>query len=110
MQPTLYLLAPGQDVDPIFCPESAMVEGILHYYPSILDAVVVKRIAFARPRPDLVAALGEAYQGAPVLVFADDVEAPASCESTPEGRRFLAGPDAIATFFADAGLAGRRAP
>lgn len=109
MQPTLYLLAPKQDDGPMFCPESAMLEGILHYYPSILDAVAVKRIAFARPRPDLVAVLGEAHQGAPVLVFADEVEAPAACESTPEGRRFLAGPEAIATFFADAGLAGRRA-
>ena len=109
MQPTLYLLKPADVDPPVVCPESALVEGLLVYYPAILDAVAVKRIGFSRPRPELVTALGEAYQGAPVLHFPKGAKTPADAEATPEGERFLAGPNAIASYFASLGLAGRLA-
>lgn len=109
MQPTLYLLSPSLDEQPVVCPDCALIEGLMTYYPAIQEAFDVKRIGFSRPRPDLVAALGEAHQGAPVLIFADDDHATAAAETAPGGKRFLSGPEAIAAYFADLGLAGRLA-
>lgn len=109
MQPTLYLLAPSLDDQPRVCPECALIEGLMAYYPSIRSAVAVRKIGFSRPRQDLAAALGEAHQGAPVLIFPAGAEAPAAAQEGPDGKRFLAGAEAIAALFADLGLAGRLA-
>lgn len=109
MQPTLYLLAPSLDEQPLLCPECALIEGLMTYYPAIRGVVAVKYIGFARPRPDLIAALGESHQGAPVLIFPAGADAPAAAQAGPEGKFFLSGPQAIAAHFADIGLAGRLA-
>jgi len=79
------------------------------YYPAIRSAVAVKYIGFSRPRPDLVAALGEPHQGAPVLIFPSGADAPAAAQAGAEGNRFIAGPEPIAAYFAEIGLAGRLA-
>lgn len=107
MQPTLYLLSPSLDDHPVVCPDCALIEGLIAHYPAIRGAVDVKRIGFSRPRPDLVAALGEAHQGAPVLIFPEGVQTPAAVDTTPDGKHFLAGPEAISGYFADLGIAGR---
>ncbi|WP_158213682.1 DUF3088 family protein [Sphingopyxis witflariensis] len=109
MQPTLYLLAPSLDEQPLVCPECALIEGIMAYYPAIRGAVAVKRIGFSRPRADLVAALGEPHQSAPVVIFPAGADAPAAAHAGLDGKRFLAGGEAIAAYFADLGLAGRLA-
>lgn len=109
MQPTLYLLAPSLDEQPLLCPDGALIEGVMGYYPAIRGAVAVKYIGFSRPRPDLVAALGELHQGAPVLIFPAGVDAPAAAQAGAEGNRFIAGPEAIAAYFAEIGLAGQLA-
>jgi len=54
-----------------FCPDCVMIEGLLSYYPRLLDELEVKYVNFARPRPALVNLLGEENQSCPVLVFED---------------------------------------
>jgi hypothetical protein len=55
-----------------FCPESAMVEGMLAFYPKLRAQVDVHYIGFDKPRAAIVALLGEAVQGCPMLVLGED--------------------------------------
>jgi hypothetical protein len=70
------------------------MEGVLASFPRLTDAIDVQRIAFPRPRRAVIDLIGEANQGLPVLVLADDasVELEAGVHN---GRRFVAGKDAI---------------
>ena len=61
---------------PFYCPECALIEGMLSYYPKLRHKLDIQYLDFPRPRAALVAALGEAHQGCPALVLA-------------EGRRLL---------------------
>ena len=48
-----------------------MVEGMLSFYPQLRQAVDVKYIGFAKPRPEIVSELGPEHQSSPCLVVAD---------------------------------------
>jgi Protein of unknown function (DUF3088) len=108
LQPILYLLSPTAIPGGVFCPESALLEGVLAYYTRVADVLEVKRIGFVRPRPDLVEELGEGLQDAPVLVFSG-LDAPPEAQAAPTGRRYLLGPQAIVQYLAGVGVAGRLA-
>ncbi|SMB83278.1 DUF3088 family protein [Deinococcus hopiensis] len=71
---TLFLLKPDVSEGDIasYCPHSAQIEGLLTYAPELRDHLDVRHLNFPRPRPALVALLGEANQSAPVLVLGDD--------------------------------------
>lgn len=91
----LFLLKPDFRKDgqgPFYCPESALVEGVLSFYPKLRQALDVEYVDFAKPRAAVVAALGEANQGCPVLILADGKRAlDASLEvKEAKGRRFIA--------------------
>jgi len=98
----LFLLTPGftdGDEGPFFCPHSAAMEGFIKYVPAIETEVDVRRIAFQRPRKDVVALLGEENQGTPVLVLAEGTEVPPEAQvSTETGRAFLLGEIQISNF------------
>lgn len=69
----LYLLRPGfmnAGVGPLYCSDSAPVEGVLSFFPNLRQLIDVHYIEFPRPRAVLVEALGEEYQGVPVLIMA----------------------------------------
>jgi len=89
----LFLLTPGfsdGDEGPFFCPHSAAMEGFLKYVPSIEEKVVVRRIAFERPRQSIIELLGEENQGTPVLVLAEGTEVPPEAQVSSEtGRAFI---------------------
>jgi hypothetical protein len=96
MPDTLFLLThdfPDGDGAPYYCPECAQVSGVLHYYPQLRHVLDVRYVAFPRPRAAIVALVGEANQGCPVLVLGPD--APASVEGVTIGRhgdqRFVSG-------------------
>ena len=104
VRPTLFLLAPGFD-DGIggsfFCPDCAMVEGFLRYNPNIEAALDVRRIAFTRPRADVVALLGEAHQGCPTLVLPEvNGQVAEASVSTQTGRTFIADGKPICAYLA----------
>lgn len=95
----LFLLQPGFQ-DPayprqvFYCWHCALLEGVLASFPELARKLDVVRIAWPRPRAELVALVGEAYQSVPLLVLAED--APAALETGRYGNiRFIAGKDAI---------------
>ncbi|WP_120523935.1 DUF3088 domain-containing protein [Corallococcus exercitus] len=70
----LFLLKPGfqdpGDDTRYFCPSCAYLEGVLGFYPRLRDVLQVTYVDYERPRPSIVALLGEGNQGCPVLVLA----------------------------------------
>lgn len=112
MKPTIYLLKPGFEIEgqgPYFCPDCAFVEGVLSYYPEVTDAFDVRRIAFTRPRSDLVERLGADGQSCPVIVF-NAADAPAEAVDAGLGYSAIEGSDAIVRYLAAQGLTGSKAP
>lgn len=73
----LFLLKPDfqdMNLDPngnYFCPDCALIEGLLSYYPRLRDELEVTYLDFTRPRKILVDLIGEANQSCPVLIFED---------------------------------------
>lgn len=61
-----------------FCPHCALIEGAMLANPHWADVVDVRRVAFPRPRAEVVALVGEAEQSLPLLILADDRAAPAT--------------------------------
>ncbi|MET2832209.1 DUF3088 family protein [Mesorhizobium shangrilense] len=104
----LFLLAPDfEDAkfagQRFFCRHSALVEGVLTSFPAVLDAIDVRRIAFPRPRAEVIELLGEANQALPVLVLpAGQLSAHASGEAN--GRKFVSGAEPIIDALVERGL------
>ena len=72
----LYLIKPGftdpnRDDGPFVCPFCNQIEGLLASFPDLAAHIEVERIDFPRPRAAVIAAVGEANQGLPLLVFGD---------------------------------------
>ena len=54
-----------------FCRDCATIEGALIANPHWSECVDVRRVAFPRPRPDVVALIGEENQELPCIVLAE---------------------------------------
>jgi len=90
----LFLLKPDFHKDkegPFYCPECALVEGVLSFYPKLRHKIDVQYVDFVKPRATVVAELGEANQGCPVLVLVDGRRVPDASLDIREsnGRRFI---------------------
>ncbi len=73
MKDQLYLLRPGfmnAGMGPLYCSDSAPVEGVLSFFPQLRQLVDIHYLEFPRPREPLVKALGDQYQSLPVLILA----------------------------------------
>lgn len=73
----LFLLTPDfEDAPrgdrPFFCPETALVEGMLAFYPKLRAALDIHYIDFQKPRAGIVALLGDRVQNCPILVLSDE--------------------------------------
>lgn len=80
MKDTLFLLNPGftdGEGAPYYCPYCAIFEGLLHLYPQLASQIDVRRVAFPKPRSEIVSLLGEEHQSCPVLVLSRPVVKPA---------------------------------
>ncbi len=83
------------------CLESITVAGMLSSFPDIATALDIKYQPIAKPRPDLVALLGEENQNCPTLVLAPEADAgPHAKVKTTKGQRFLDNARDIAKYFA----------
>jgi len=74
MKDQLFMLKPGffeGDNGPLYCADAVSIEGMLGFFPHLRDKLDVHYIDAPRPRSSLVALLGEANQGTPVLVLAE---------------------------------------
>ncbi|NQD37138.1 DUF3088 family protein [Permianibacter sp. IMCC34836] len=106
---TLFLLAPDfadakLGAQSFYCVHCAAIEGILHYYPDLARTLAVVRVAFPRPRPAIVALLGEAQQSCPVLVVARPHSAGRHLlkQSEATGAYFVSGVESIAAYLSAA--------
>ena len=52
-----------------FCPENALINGIVNYYPKLKELLEINYIDFERPRKNLVKLVGEENQGCPNFVL-----------------------------------------
>lgn len=105
MLPKLFILKPSFP-DPnvgagvFFCPHSAMVEGLLSFYPKLREQLDVRYVDFPRPRHEVISEVGEANQACPVLVLPQGWKAPEIPGRTANGRHFFVGATEIGTFLA----------
>ena len=77
-----------------FCWHCVLMEGLLASYPQLASRIDVERIAWPRPRSELIDLVGPDNQTLPLLVLADD--APEGLETGRYGsRRFVDHKDAI---------------
>lgn len=104
MRDTLFVIhAPFEDPaleGTWFCRDCATMEGALLANPHWSIHIDVRRLAFPRPRQEIISLLGEAHQSMPVLVIADAARAPEEAGRADNGRRFLTEPKAIARYLA----------
>jgi hypothetical protein len=76
---------PGQS---FYCRDCITVDGLLSAFPKAAATLEIVRIAYPRPRQDVIALLGEANQNLPVLVL--DNDAPADlADGEHEGTYFV---------------------
>lgn len=78
-KPILFLIAPNSRPDRPegwYCPDCAIVEGVLAYYPQLRQAIDVRYVDFPRPRAALVAMVGEAFQDCPCLLLDPSIGPP----------------------------------
>jgi hypothetical protein len=105
MKDRLYLLKPDflDQGKTYFCPGSAQVEGMLSFYPALREKIEVFYIEFPRPRPRLVAEIGEDNQGCPKLVIGGEYDVPRGITvGEANGRRFISVPLEICRYLASA--------
>jgi len=95
----LFLLRPGFE-DPaypgrrFYCWHCALIEGLLASFPALAEKLDVERIAWPKPRQDVIALVGEENQWLPLLVLADGTTSRHQTGSH-RGRAFIADKDAI---------------
>lgn len=77
-----------------YCWHCALIEGVLASFPDLGARLDVVRVAWPRPRREVVDLIGCENQSLPVLVLADDAP-DALATGSFDGRRFVAGKDAI---------------
>ncbi|MBR0778713.1 DUF3088 domain-containing protein [Bradyrhizobium diazoefficiens] len=95
----LFLLRPGFE-DPaypgqrFYCWHCALIEGVLASFPLLAAKLDVERIAWPRPRREVIDWVSEENQSLPLLVLADGATSPHQTGSH-YGRAFIADKDAI---------------
>jgi Protein of unknown function (DUF3088) len=96
---TLFLVLPGFQ-DPLYpgqifyCWHCALLEGVLTSFPEAASRLDVERIAWPRPRREVIELVGLENQSLPLLVLADGAT-PDDQTGSHKGRVFLSGKDKI---------------
>lgn len=92
MTDRLFLVNPDWFDDhggPWYCPAGAVIEGVLAFYPTLRERLEITYVDFPRPRPAVIAQVGEDHQSCPILVLDGDLDWPEAQFSETTGRRFL---------------------
>ncbi len=77
-KPILFLIRPNSRPDRPegwYCPDCAIVEGVLAYYPQLRQAIDIRHVDFPRPREAMIALVGADRQDCPCLLL-DPASAP----------------------------------
>ncbi len=102
---TLYLLQPGFE-DPaypgqkFYCEHCALMEGVLASFPELGKDLDIKRVAWPRPRHEVIALMGEENQSLPLFIL---TKGDRSVHQTGEneGNAFVSDKDAILAVLAE---------
>lgn len=83
-----------------YCPECAQINGVLSYYPELRHVLDVRYVDFQRPRPGIIAMVGEENQSCPVLVVAPGAafELEGVTFGEANQRRFVSGAEEIGKY------------
>jgi hypothetical protein len=57
-----------------YCPDCALVEGVLACYPQLRAAIDVRHVAFPRPRQPIIDLVGADWQDCPCLLLDPAIE------------------------------------
>ena len=100
MPDTLFLLTPGFPDEALpgrhfYCEHCALIEGVLASFPDLGNDIEVRRVAFPRPRKDVVALVGEEHQSLPLLILSDGGPADGLATRVYGARRFISDKDEI---------------
>lgn len=101
----LFLLRPGFE-DPaypgqkFYCWHCALMEGVLASFPELAARLDVERIAWPRPRREVIQLVGEENQSLPLLILADGDRSRLQT-GIYEGRSFIADKDSILAAFSE---------
>ncbi|MFT4197350.1 MAG: DUF3088 family protein [Pseudoxanthomonas sp.] len=98
-KPILFLLErefedPALDGQRFFCRHSLLLEGALASLPGLHERLEVRRIGFARPRHEVIGAVGEADQSLPKLVLPSEVRS-ARANGEHASRQYVSGSENI---------------
>lgn len=52
-----------------YCPQCAVFEGVLKYYPQLEKQIEIHRVNFERPRQEIIDLIGMENQSCPVLII-----------------------------------------
>ena len=98
-QDRLFLLRQGFEVPAypgkrFYCWHCALLDGLLASFPDLARRIHVERIAWPRPREDVVSLVGETNQSVPLLILADG-ETSRHRTGVHKGRSFISDKDKI---------------
>jgi hypothetical protein len=106
----LFLLNPDfQDSDSdhegkrYYCPQCAMIEGLLRYYPQLEKMIEIQRVDFKKPRQSIVEIIGTENQSCPVLIIENmpNNNVDISYFTRYGGKFFVNSPDLIARYLSE---------
>lgn len=101
----LIILKPGFE-DPaypdriFYCWHCALMEGVLASFPELAGRIDVERIAWPRPRLEVIDLVGEENQSLPLLVLPEGETSPHQT-GIYEGRAFISDKDKILAALSD---------
>lgn len=101
----LIILKPGFE-DPaypgqiFYCWHCALLEGVLASFPDLASRLDVERIAWPRPRREVIQLVGEENQSLPLLVLAEGSASPHQT-GVYQGRAFISDKDKILAALAE---------
>lgn len=101
----LFLLEPGFEENGTrwFCPYTAQVVGMMHWFPELEPTLDLRYVGFAKPRRQIVELIGEELQSCPALVLATDSEVPAELHGdviASQGQRVISATKSILRYLA----------
>ena len=57
-----------------YCPQCALIAGIIKYYPQLETRLVINYVDFQRPRKAIIELIGEDNQSCPTLIIENNQE------------------------------------
>lgn len=98
-KPILFLLEhefddPAIDGRRFFCRHSLLLEGVLASQPGLRERLEIRHIGFARPRHDVIRAVGDSDQSLPKLVLPSELRSE-HASGEHDARQYVSGADRI---------------